>query len=148
MGSPFDAVPLVCRYSSSTAALSRLGAMSLHRSREGRPGFRLCALLIRIILLGGSIQSVHTYIYIYIANGVSLLLFVSGIVFIIFASYVLCCFWGGFLFSLHLFCLSPFCCFLFIGVQSTLPSIQAGLLTSTSFLCWCCFYTPGAAISL
>lgn len=40
-----------------------------------------------------------------------------------------------------LFCLfsSSVGCFLFIGVQSTPPSIQAGLLTSTSFLCWVLF---------
>ncbi len=37
IGRPFDAVPLMCRCGSSGAALSRLGAMSLHRSREARP---------------------------------------------------------------------------------------------------------------
>ena len=69
----------------------------------------------------------------------------SGIVFIIFASYVLLlllllsC---SFPFCLFLF--SWFCCFLFIGVQSTLPSIHASLLTSTSF--FGCFYAPRAAI--
>ena len=41
-------------------------------------------------------------------------------------------------------CFFWFCCFLFIGVQSSLPSIQASLLTSTSF--FGCFYAPRAAI--
>lgn len=122
----------------------------IDQERRGKASFRLCALLIRIILLPSRSSILHTCICVfifYMANGVSLFFFFvfSGIVFIIFASYVLLlllllsC---SFPFCLFLF--SWFCCFLFIGVQSTLPSIQASLLTSTSF--FGCFYAPRAAI--
>lgn len=101
-------------------------------------GFRLCALLIRIILLLFPRQYLYTvyttihiytvfYLFIWPKTTFASCCFSPASFSSIFASY------GVALVSLCLFCFLLFF-FLFIGVQSTLPSIQASLLTtSTSF---------------
>ena len=118
---------------------------------RGKASFRLCALLIRIILLPSRSSILHTHLYVYLYfmwQTAFPSFFFSPASFSSFSRLMCCCCccycWFLVLSPFVFFFFFWFCCFLFIGVQSTLPSIQASLLTSTSF--FGCFYAPRAAI--
>lgn len=111
--------------------------MSLHRSRERQGRLPVMCVADRNYTTRRQytvrIYILYIYLFIYIANGVSLLLFFSGIVFIIFASYVLGCCCASSI-SLLSFLLSFFFWLLLIYRSAIDPAIHSGGLTNIHFI--------------
>ncbi len=122
---PFEYVLLLVYYELYTV-WSRLGAMSLHRSTQKGTSFRLCAGLIRIT----SQHSSKRHFLLCFPRHLFLLLLLLLLLLV----FLLFCF----------FCIFLCLLFLFIGVQSTPPSIQASLRATTSLA----VFTPMTAIQI